>query len=316
MLKLDYDPSLLSREEVNIGGISTYIYNADALNLYVEQFQLGPDVTEIGVNVLYLIHHRGGDYTYTEAVGQKIITQVAKQSKVPLIGVTFDIRNHGLRLVNAKNNSSWRSGNETHAFDMISCIDGTVLDLRLVMDFLPAYLNLDARLNDACRRNDVQLKFNNILSGYSVGAHAVLRFALKYPSSVAILNPNIGCVDLTSLLVNRLKGTADFDKRWFYKTYEELGLSADEQKRYPKALHKIIAEQDIGIFENFPSNRIKLFATFFTEDPVVPPRISRLWTELYMNANTDSEVFYETGREHDITPAMIDNFTAWLVKQL
>lgn len=39
-----------------------------------------------------------------------------------LIAVTFDQRNHGTRLVDARSNEDWRSGNDSHALDMFGII--------------------------------------------------------------------------------------------------------------------------------------------------------------------------------------------------
>lgn len=45
-----------------------------------------------------------------------------------LIGLAFDQRNHGSRLVDEKANGAWRQGNEMHAQDMFGVIAGTVAD--------------------------------------------------------------------------------------------------------------------------------------------------------------------------------------------
>lgn len=315
MLKLDFNPSQTSKEKLFIGGVSVYLYNARNLASHIALIEGDVD-HDLDVNVLYLIHQRGGDYTYMEAIAQRVIEQVENKLDAPTIAVTFDIRNHGQRLVDELKNHSWRSGNDTHALDMISCIRGTELDLKLVMEYLPGYLDLEGKLHEDLKDADVKIRYRNILSGYSMGAHTVIRFTAHYPNLVSIVNPNIGCSDLTSLLVNRLRNTRDFDKRWFYKTYEELGLSEIEQGQYPEALHKVISEEDTRIFEDFPFNEVAMFATYYSDDPLVPSHISKLWTDIYMNTNSESEVFYEEGRVHDITAEMIDRFASWLTSQL
>jgi hypothetical protein len=41
-----------------------------------------------------------------------------QNSKVGLIAVSFDQRNHGTRMADEASNGAWREGNKTHAQDM------------------------------------------------------------------------------------------------------------------------------------------------------------------------------------------------------
>lgn len=311
MLKLEYLETL-SKKEFFIGSIKVYVYNTSVLQSYVESFKADQKHLEIPVNVLYLVHHRQGDYSYTQAVGEKIVSEYSKDGKVPLIAVTFDIANHGERIVSELANEDWRNGNETHALDMISCIDLTINDVKLIMDFLPSYLDLDAHVCPKLKEENVGIKFHNILSGYSIGGHVVIRFANRYPELVSAINPNVGCSDLTSLMYNRLKRTTNFDKKFFYSSYAELDLDETEKNRYPEALHRHLSAEDTQIFELFPANKVLVYATFFDDDPLVPPRLSRLWVDFFQNTSDDSDAFYEKGRVHDITEQMVDKFIEWL----
>lgn len=317
MLKLHFDDSQVHEKKIFVGGFSSYVYNSDVLPLYIQDFNYESDVPpSIPIHVLYLVHHRGGDYTYMRGVASKILTEFQKSCKTPMIAVTFDSRNHGERIVDILRNSGWKSKNDTHAMDMVTCIDGTVLDLKLVIDYLAGYLNLDAFIPQKAKNNGVKVTFNNILSGYSQGAHTVIRFGNRYPKDVSIINPNIGSSDLSSLLVNRLKGTNEYHKKLFYCSYDELGLDDDQKKLYPEAFHRKLSSEDLQVFEEYPFDKIKLFATFYDNDPLVPPAISKLWTDVYLNTNLASAVYYEKGCIHDISESMVDNYVAWLVKNL
>lgn len=332
MKAFQFDPATYSKKDIFIGGISTYLYNTEALIPYVEKFNESVkhhdnnvsrnQFNELPVNVVYLLHQRCGDYKFTESIAYTILKQYyeKKEQKVPLICVTFDNRNHGARKVDDLKNSSWKSGNDTHALDMISMIDGIIDDTKLIMTYLPSYLNLEYHLCDQAKvHHNTTIKFSNILSGYSLGGHTVIRFANKYPDLVDIINPVVGCNDLSSLLINRLFNSEldspNFDKRWFYFDYNELMLTDDQKKSiYPEAFHNYICQEDGEIFDNFPFSKIKMFASFGEKDTLVPPRLSKVWVDFYTNTNSSTGVFIQEDVGHDVTPEMVDKFTTWLVE--
>ncbi|KAK6457507.1 Alpha/Beta hydrolase protein [Scheffersomyces xylosifermentans] len=325
MKLFEFDPESFSKEKFVVGGINTYVYNSSVLQDYVSSFNNKTKVNEIPIYVHYLVHHRQGDYTYTEATAYNVLKQFyAKKEKVdiPLICVTFDNRNHGERLVDTKSNSSWKSGNDTHAVDMISSIEGNIADLKLIMEFLPSYLNLDYYVSEDLKKEYItDIRFRNILSGYSLGGHTIIRFANRYPDLVEIINPVVGCNDMSSLLINRLnkrkEDSNDFYKKYFYFHYKELEFDDDQKKKYyPESFHKLVSRQDQEIFENFPMTKIKMFAAYGADDQLVPTSLSRVWAELYDNTNEDTEIFIQEGVGHDCTPEMIERFTTWLAKQI
>lgn len=305
-----------TKSTFTIGGINTHVYNSSVLPSYVST----SGSPFVPIHVHYLIHPRGCDYKFTEDLAYSTLGQYysKKDVTVPLICVTFDNRNHGERTVDTLRNEDWKRGNNTHAADLISSVEGIVADIKLVMDFLPTYLNLETHLPE--RTVDPKIKFLNIISGYSLGGHAVIRFAAKYPSLVDILNPVIGCHDLTSLLINRLRQTPlddpSCDKKYFYHTYKELGLTLEQKESYPEALHKLLLAQDLDIYENFPMRHVKIFAAFGSDDKLVPSKFSKLWIDQYLSSNGASEVFVEEGVGHKVTKEMDERFVDWLVKNI
>lgn len=84
------------------------------------------------------------------------------------------------------------------------------------------------------------------------------------------MNPNLGCSDLTSLMVNRLRGAANFDKKYFHSTYAEFELDKKQKTRYPEALHRHLSTEDVQVFEKFPTDRLLMYSTFYDDDPLIP----------------------------------------------
>ncbi|CAI5757788.1 unnamed protein product [Candida verbasci] len=314
MKLLEFNPGSFSKVEYNIGGINTYIYNSEVLKSYVESFS-HHHREDIPINVLYLIHQREGNYTYTESIAYNILKQY--KSQTPLICITFDLRNHGARVINNQNNKGWSEGNKSHGVDMWSIINGTIDDITLLMDQLPTYLNLEPYLNETSKNeHKVKFKYHNFLSGVSLGGHIVYRFALRYPNLVKIINPIIGSTDLTSLLYTRLKGIDNYTKKYFYFEYDELDLTEEERlEMYPETLHNQLSKVDTEIFESFPMGQVKLFACFGGKDELVPFQLSKTWCDLYQGTNTESGIMVEDVG-HDITEDMIIKFGQWLNKHV
>lgn len=93
-----------------------------------------------------------------EAFAAKIVTALS----FPVLCVTFDVPNHGERLVAGCSsfNTAWRAGNLTHAMDMYAKLIEIHLTISLLIDFLPLKTKVQA--------------FNHAVMGISLGGHAVL----------------------------------------------------------------------------------------------------------------------------------------------
>lgn len=318
MRVFSFDPDLFSKTEIIIGGIRVFVYNTEKLHQYVKNFDSKEiENAEIPINILYLLHGRSNDSTHTESFGYKIAERYYNNKTkidIPLIFVTFDARNHGPRMVEHKKNLTWKEGNNTHGEDILSIIDGTVLDLKLIMEYLPIYLNLE--LNVPNLRN-FEFKFNNIISGYSMGGHTTFRFAAKYPELVNIINPVVGSCDLSSMLIDRLLQTPTSGIKRFLQEYSELKLNFNQKVLYPRVFHEYLKKTDEEIFDQFPFNQIKMFASFDAKpDSLVPFSYSKTFCEMYKANNPDTVVFVQDGVDHDVTIEMLNNFTDWLVQHV
>jgi len=109
-------PPTVSKKTFTISGILTTVHGLEAL-----------PAEAINVTCLWLLHPRLQTQTCMEPVAASAITDwnhqpIAAESAghtIGLIAASFDQRNHGSREVNKLANETWRSGNESHAQDML-----------------------------------------------------------------------------------------------------------------------------------------------------------------------------------------------------
>lgn len=101
----------ISEKTFTIAGILTTVYGLDELPHGCQS-----------VSCLWLLHPRLASKEYMSPVAVDNINAWNQQrpanSKVGLIAVAFDQRNHGGRKVTALSNEAWRDGNPLHAQDM------------------------------------------------------------------------------------------------------------------------------------------------------------------------------------------------------
>lgn len=108
--------STVPKKRCTVSGIITTVYGLE---------ELPGDVTE--VVCLWLLHPRLQTHSCMEPVaasatqGWNTELQRMKETghRFGLIAVSFDQRNHGSREVDALANEAWRSGNKSHAPDML-----------------------------------------------------------------------------------------------------------------------------------------------------------------------------------------------------
>ncbi|KAF2841992.1 hypothetical protein M501DRAFT_374938 [Patellaria atrata CBS 101060] len=159
--------------------------------------------------ILWLLHPRLQDASSMTPLAAHCIhawnTQVSnsgKGSTVGLIGVCFDHRNHGSRLVDAKANQAWREGNESHAIDMFACYNGTTHDTLSLLPHLPSYLlpHIPSQIPSPTNLLHPSNLTHHAL-GVSLGAHTAWQLILQPPfTSSTIL---LGCPDYINLMLHR-----------------------------------------------------------------------------------------------------------------
>lgn len=282
----------VSKNTLTIGGVRTYVYGLEQLKSL--------EAYSGDVAVLYMFHGRTDTHKLTEACAYYILSQLEKFS-IPLLCVTFDMRNHGERVVDVTRNQSWSQGNTTHGMDMASIIDGSVQDAVMIMNYLPSYVP--------------GYTFRNFATGISMGGHSCYRIAISAPDKFEGIIPILGCPDLTSLLLNRLL-SRKAECQFYEKNYSELGMKADQLEKWPKSFHAYLSSQDREVADNLPLH-IKVFALFGKEDKLVPVEFSKAALKTFEKDGNQVQIYTEPGTGHNTTEPMlnlvIDSLAKWLV---
>lgn len=174
----------VSWQRHNIGGILTTVYGTDELPQHPDE-----------VVALWLLHGRGStqdSMAYTAAAMLEAWNsqtgQYHNQNQKGLICICFDQRNHGSRMIENRNNISWKQGNPTHGPDMFSTYVGTAHDLSLLITQVPSYLPF--KIHD------------HICGGVSLGGHATWVALMNEPRISAGM-VIIGCPDYVRLMTDR-----------------------------------------------------------------------------------------------------------------
>lgn len=174
----------VSWQRHNIGGILTTVYGTDELPQHPDE-----------VVALWLLHGRGDtqdSMAYTAAAMLEAWNSQRRQHQHPnqkgLICICFDQRNHGSRMIENRNNISWKQGNPTHGPDMFSTYVGTAHDLSLLITQVPSYLPF--KIHD------------HICGGVSLGGHATWVALMNEPRISAGM-VIIGCPDYVRLMTDR-----------------------------------------------------------------------------------------------------------------
>jgi pimeloyl-ACP methyl ester carboxylesterase len=291
-----------SRQELAIGGIVVYVYGLKEIDAFTDR-----------LTILYLAHNRTRTYLVTEGIAHEVLHRYNEDKGVtnlPLIAVTFNMRNHGDRMVSESANRTWKDGNELHGIDLLSSIDGSADDFKLVMKYLPGYLGFSGTIY-------------NVLGGVSLGAHTAWRLTTELPNLVGMFAV-VGCPNLTGLLCSRLgievkKNGVLVPSHEFYRLpYDGLVSYMDDiqRARWPRWLHDIVRSGDSAIQDGgFPKN-VKLLLQNGAKDPLVPAHYTTQWVNSVSRKERDIEYFVQENTGHSCTKEMVYNIAAWLGKIL
>jgi fermentation-respiration switch protein FrsA (DUF1100 family) len=190
---------------------------------------------------------------------------------------------------------------------MLSVISGAAQDFDLLIDYLPTYL---PQFN----------KFYNIMSGMSLGGHTSWRLGTNSSSKLHGLAIIIGSPNMAALLLNRLgvdsnvlSPLADDIYKIPYDTLSGL-LTEEQRRRWPRALHDLVAELDRNTAEKFPKD-VPTYILNGKLDPLVPDRFTEAWVaKRKAEGYTNLDHFAQENTGHTCTQVMVGNIADWLVK--
>ncbi|OAA39406.1 hypothetical protein NOR_06244 [Metarhizium rileyi] len=181
---LDPAPSI-SSTTIPMAGLLVDVYGLDEL--------ASPSVP---LTCLWLLHPR----TRTRARMQDIARRTVHAWHLSdcctsrgLVALSFDMPNHGTRLVSELANHAWDKGNEKHAIDMAGIVKGGVSDMSGLMDLVAGYLGREV---DA-----------HVCLGWSLGGHSAWWswFGEDRIDAAVVI---VGCPDYLNLMGSRARHSA------------------------------------------------------------------------------------------------------------
>ncbi|KAI9017358.1 Alpha/Beta hydrolase protein [Gaertneriomyces semiglobifer] len=270
-----------------VGGIRVYIFGLSALR------QLTSENKQPKVAVCFFAHGRLGSAEQHFPFCSHLCTHLNESHSERLgLVVTFDQRNHGQRLLSSLANEAWKSGNDTHGYDMYSIQYGTAKDISYLMDVLPMFLGAHVDAWGVC--------------GISLGGHAALLCTANDPRINATASM-IGCGDYMALMRYRAEKS-------------NIPLPPSSNKFINEQLVALVQKHDpVNLAESFRGRPTILLGG--GADRLVPPdcnaafvdRLKQVYAE---NANELLQIVIEDGVRHEATPSMKEHTMKFMSKWL
>lgn len=252
--------------EMEIGGLAVSVFGLDQLR--------SRSSAPTFVAGIIVMHGRTQAKKDVANICEALCENNGVSSPNHLIAVSFDQRNHGTRLLNAKKNDAWAQGNPTHSQDMFSVQYGTACDASYLLETAEANIGVKV---DAW-----------LISGVSLGGHATL-LALARDARFKVGLPIIGCADFAELMRGRWNTTKP-EKR----PAEPMSalLAATVQKLDPI--------NNLAMFKDRP-----LLFVAGGKDKLVPHVASQRFLDA-MKANPHFELFVDGKAGHEVTKEMVE----------
>ncbi|KAF9892248.1 hypothetical protein FE257_002025 [Aspergillus nanangensis] len=266
-----------SKTTINIAGVLIYLYGVD---------ELTPKQTQ-DTAVLFHVHGRTKDYHDAEEIAHELLFQTRQLDTFPkgLVVATMDNRNHGTRAIDKTAVEDWRGGNPKHAQDMLSTMDGIVVDARIVMKFLRSYVE------------DRFVPTQFIISGMSLGGHTAWNMLADEPRVTAGVII-VGSPNLTDMMAERLhavESDGSIDAGRWLLSIQTLYRDRDESVAAIEGKEMLIMNGAL--------------------DKLVPSKYTDPWVEKYSDRNhVEFYVYENTG--HYVSFEMIETVTRWVSARL
>jgi len=247
-----------------VGGIKLYIFGSE----------VNP-----GAPVVFVTHGRMGEASY-------VFDYCRDLAEVGLIAIALDQRNHGERLVDVKANEGWGIN---AAADMYSIIVGTAMDVSMLIDMIPA--RLDIPMDKVG------------MTGVSLGGHATL-IAMCLDERIQVGVPIIGSGDYRRLMELRAR---------------EYGCPKEDFVKYfPPALEAAVRRYDPIHHGARFANRPLLMLNGSADNIVQPECNQRLRTILkaYYDDSSLLQLNIYPGVGHQVPAEMWNEALEWLKKWL
>ncbi|RPB21262.1 hypothetical protein L211DRAFT_851626 [Terfezia boudieri ATCC MYA-4762] len=213
-------PSDISAHTYCISGIQVHVYGLDQLRALLDppSSSSSPSSRLTSLSILHTLHPRLQTHAYMAPIIRQCLDdhyQPHAATTSGLLGISFDQRNHGAREVSPLANYAFTSPrlphphahepNPTHAMDMLGIYAGTTLDLGLIIDLLPSYLEFHFNPpSTTAPYIPLPPITQHIALGVSLGGHAAYLAALHLPKITSAIIV-IGCPDYPALMLHRLK---------------------------------------------------------------------------------------------------------------
>lgn len=182
--------------------------------------------------------------------------------------------------------------------DLLSLIEGSAQDFKLIMDFIPAYLPQCARIY-------------NIMGGISLGGHTAWRIASLAPGRFNAFAMVVGSPNLTSLLLSRLgiqSDQPDLDTLEYRELYKL--MNPQQRRMWPHTLDNLIREGDRLVAESFPTD-VPVLLCNGKFDKLVPARYTEEWVARRQQPR-NIKLFVQDNTGHSCTKEMVTILAVWL----
>ncbi|KAI9136167.1 hypothetical protein BKA69DRAFT_1042776 [Paraphysoderma sedebokerense] len=188
----DVDTSTFSSHSISVSGINLKVHGLNELKNLIFSFSavvilMIPNSTIeflTDYNYLYGFLPHLGTQEDMKPLSNTIVSHIHSHAfpcTFPILTVTLDHRNHGSRLTDVTQNHGWKEKdilsntdllNPNHATDMYCIQLGTALDVLLLIDLLPLYLQTLVRKVASHATTAIKWKWGVV--GVSLGGHSTL----------------------------------------------------------------------------------------------------------------------------------------------